>query len=255
MDNLEQYFVNNEEIDSIQYDPIESSEEDTLAAPDESDENFLYNLSFELIVKKFKTQTSARTADKFSVSFDTLEEFTQKIWNKCVKYIKKEIIIDDLDTDPVFSLEEPAVTDFDKFIQFYDPIGKKLIKDPINLPLLHKWKKKTMKVYVYPHSDSVYSNDMFKFVSKKLLEPFEKDRGGACANSHIETIIEKLKATHSQRLFGFDINWRLWGSQISNSESHLQQELILAGPPPELIRNFRENPNRSEVSESTLIMK
>lgn len=250
MENLDAYLDNNSEnndplytLEADQYSEYEENRADI----ERSQENCLHTLKFDVVVRKFKTQTSAPTVETINVSFDSITEFHQNIWQSVVKYIKKEVIIESPDAEPYFSTTDPIVDDFEKFILFYDTSCKKVVRSEVTLNVITHWKKKKMKIYVHPYSTSLANNEIFKFVSKRLLEPFDKDRSGACTNSQIDTIMARLRTINPSRYLAQDINWRLWATFISNSEPHLQEELINSPPPPELIRNFREYPNRSDT--------
>lgn len=207
----------------------------------------LHLLRFDLIERQFQTQTSGPKHGEMTVTFDTIEEFRFEIWEQ-VKHLLKMEVITSNDTEPKFADSAPELADFDKFVMFAHPT-KKAARAPSSLDQINHWKNKLMRLYVHPYSISLASKRVFEKVSKSLLEPYERDRAGACTNAHIESILEKLKEIHGDRYTGFEINWRLWATFISNSETHLQENLMNDPPPPEIIINL---PSRYNTSDQIL---
>lgn len=202
----------------------------------------LFSIKLCAFVKSFSSQksdTPVNGEEPWIVEVDNLRDFKRALWPKVVGYLKREIFF--IDKTPCWSdRETPVEEDLDKFVTLFDNKSRRFIDlNGITSKDLQRWSDdRLLNLHICQYSHAVSNKALWTAVEKKLLEPAERDRSGAAAESAIATVVEQLKEEHRLHYRAAYICWRQWADFIFKQPAHLRGRLIHDPPPQHLIHLF-----------------
>lgn len=114
--------------------------------------------------------------------------------------------------------------------------------------VLRKMRDKHINVMVHIYGKAIASKPIHQKMSA-ILQPVDRDRGGAHSTVLLTELAKKLKETHGTYLSGNMSSWTMWANAIHATPTHKQASMVNEMPPAHLINLFRSVP----TSETAVI--
>lgn len=209
----------------------------------DDESNFsLFKIKFYAITKSFSTQksdTPVNADDPWIFEISTVVELKHSLWPKVRGLLRREIFF--IEKQPTWGEHEiPQEEDQDKFVCVFDKISRRFyLLSEITTKDLHRWSDgRILNLIICQYSNAIHTKANWQTAEKKLLEPGEKDRAGAAAESAIGQVVDQLKAEHRLHYQSSYICWRQWADYIFKQPAHLREWLLSDPPPSHLIHLF-----------------
>jgi hypothetical protein len=208
--------------------------------------------------RDFVTNTSDTSLGIWILQFNNPSEFVPLIWERSVGHIHRGVIVNSIlggSIECTWMTGPPIIQDIHLYVGLHDSTGHRSIEEwwtNITGQKIRSFEDKEIKLHVYKYSSNIKNKATFVALSKQLLQPRQTDRGGAATTNLLNSLVERLKETHSQNFSAFDINWMQWATDIQSQPLHLHDNLIQRGPPTSLVHLFRSRSTPAEVSLSNL---
>lgn len=214
----------------------------------------VYNISFDVQIRKFVGNRSGRNIGTTTIQADSVETFKLKLWEYCIQFIKKEVIVEGEEQKVSFAANEPQFADATRFIWIYEKTHRKsrTFAD-FNPKLLAGWHKKSNNViHIHEYSTSVFSQALYTKVQADLIKTGERDRAGAASNAQLFELTAELKRKYSRYYKAQDMTWQLWASHVLSTDAHNREQLIANGPPSNILSLFARAAEDSDAAIRTV---